>query len=517
MAAASEPVSLAEVQQASKDFRVHGLNPPSPAPSPAQSVKQQFPAPAVTLREVELALDETGEQREGRIRNLFALFDSSKSGFLDHGQIEQRLKTMSIPSHYKFAQDLLQVCDANHDGRVDFLEFRRYIDEKELELYHMFQQIDVTNDGYIHPEELRDALKNAGIHLSDRNLSKFMDHVDRDNNGIITFEEWRDFLLLSPHAGTITEVYQYWEKVCQIDIGEQAIIPEGISRHLYASRYFIAGGVAGAVSRTATAPLDRLKVILQVQTERRARPNLFQGLKQIYTEGGMAGFYVGNGINVLKVAPESAVKFYAFEMLKEVAAKIQGEQKSEIGPLGRLFAGGAAGAIAQTVVYPLDVVKTRLQVLSRKSQMSSLVRDMYAHEGFLSFYRGLVPSLVGIIPYAGIDLAMYETLKDLSRSILPEGTEPGPLTQLACGTISGAIGATSVYPLQLIRTRQAITTLSLLRNFLPLFDVFKRTLEHEGVTAFYKGLVPNLCKVAPAASITYVVYEKMKKLLAIQS
>ncbi|KAG6400099.1 hypothetical protein SASPL_141587 [Salvia splendens] len=103
---------------------------------------------------------------------------------------------MQIPADYKFAKELLLVCDANQDGRVDYQEFRKYMDDKEL----------------------WGALVKTGIELDDDELASFVEHVDKDNNGIITFEEWRDFLLLYPHEGTIENIYR--KRVYLVDIGE---------------------------------------------------------------------------------------------------------------------------------------------------------------------------------------------------------------------------------------------------------------------------------------------------------
>ncbi|RYR54173.1 hypothetical protein Ahy_A06g029427 [Arachis hypogaea] len=303
-------------------------------------------------------------------------------------------------------------------------------------------------------------------------------------------------------------IYHYLERICMVDIGEQTVIPAGISKHIHASRYLIAGGVAGAASRTATAPLDRLKVVLQVQT---TRARIMPAVKDIWKEGGFLGFFRGNGLNVLKVAPESAIRFYTYEMLKTAIVNARGEEvKSDVGTMGRLLAGGIAGAVAQTAIYPMDLVKTRLQTHAceggRIPSLGTLSRDIWVQEGPRAFYRGLVPSLLGIIPYAGIDLAAYETLKDMSKKYILHEGEPGPLVQLGCGTISGALGASCVYPLQVIRTRmQAQSTYS------GMGDVFRKTMKHEGFRGFYKGIFPNLLKVVPSASITYLVYESMKK------
>lgn len=313
-------------------------------------------------------------------------------------------------------------------------------------------------------------------------------------------------------------IYRYLERVCLVDIGEQAVVPEGISKHVHTSRYLIAGAVAGAASRTVTAPLDRLKVILQVQT---TRTSLMPTIKSIWKDGGLRGFFRGNGLNVVKVAPESALRFYTYEMLKRVIVTAQGgEEKAEIGPMGRLLAGGVAGAVAQTTVYPMDLVKTRLQThVSDGGKIPSLgqmTRDIWVQEGPRAFYRGVVPSLIGIIPYAGIDLAAYETFKDLSKKYILQDGEPGPLVQLVCGMTSGALGASCVYPLQVVRTRMQAQRPDTDAAYKGMSDVFRRTFKHEGLRGFYKGIFPNLLKVVPSASITYMVYETMKKRLQLE-
>ncbi|XP_057460185.1 calcium-dependent mitochondrial ATP-magnesium/phosphate carrier protein 3-like isoform X2 [Actinidia eriantha] len=412
---AVEHVNLPAVAAAAEEDHSQGRRPGCCNP-----VKKPGP---VSMDHVLSALQETMDDRDARIRSLFNFFDDANAGYLDYAQIEKGLSALQIPAEYKYANDLLRVCDRNRDGRVDYQEFRRYMDDKELELYRIFQAIDVEHNGCILPEELWDALVKAGIEIDDEQLASFVEHVDKDNNGIITFEEWRDFLLLYPHEATIENIYHYWERAYLVDIGEQAVIPERISKHVHASKYLIAGAVAGTASRTATAPLDRLKVVLQVQT---TRASIGPAIKNIWREGGFLGFFRGNGLNVLKVAPESAIKFYTYEMLKNIIGDIKGEGKDDIGASGRLVAGGLAGAVAQTAIYPMDLVKTRLQTCvcdgGKVPSLGKLSKDIWVQEGPRAFYRGLVPSLLGIIPYAGIDLAAYETLKDMSkRYILHDG------------------------------------------------------------------------------------------------
>ena len=189
--------------------------------------------------------------------------------------------------------------------------------------------------------QLRMGLR-AGVQLGDQELDAFMQYIDQDKNGKITFGEWRDFLLLYPREATLSNIYQYWEKISLVDIGEQAVIPEGIGEQ-HQLRYLVAGAMAGAASRTATAPLDRLKVLLAVQTKT-TTSGIMHGLKHIYERNGIMGFFRGNGLNVLKITPESAVKFYAYEIMKKVV--VGDGHNGEIGTAGRLVAGGTAGGLS---------------------------------------------------------------------------------------------------------------------------------------------------------------------------
>lgn len=120
-------------------------------------------------------------------------------------------------------------------------------------------------------------------------------------------------------------------------------------------KHLAAGAIAGAVSRSFTAPLDRLKVFLQVRGAEFA--NLSYCFRQLLKEGGYRSLWRGNGINVLKIAPETAIKFMAYEHAKR---KIRGNSSAELTIQQRFLAGALAGVVSQTVIYPMEVLKTRL-------------------------------------------------------------------------------------------------------------------------------------------------------------
>lgn len=324
------------------------------------------------------------------------------------------------------------------------------------------------------------------------------------------------------------------------DVGEDLAIPEEFTETEILQgvwwRHLVAGGAAGTVSRTCTAPLDRLKVLLQVNKRltpeigavstmkggviqvhatKPAQLGIVSGMQHMLEEGGIRSLWRGNGINVIKIAPESALKFMAYEQMKRI---IRGGQSRELSIQERFCAGSAAGAISQTIIYPMEVLKTRL-ALRRTGQYSSIsdcAKKLLANEGVSCFYRGYLPNLMGIIPYAGIDLAVYETLKRYYLSHHSDKEDPGVVLMLACGTASSTCGQIASYPLALVRTRLQAQGVTAGSKKDTMFTLFRTILTNEGVQGLYRGITPNFMKVAPAVSISYVVYEHVRQALGVE-
>jgi solute carrier family 25 (mitochondrial phosphate transporter), member 23/24/25/41 len=155
----------------------------------------------------------------------------------------------------------------------------------------------------------------------------------------------------------------------------------------------------------------------------------------------------------------------------------------------------------------------------------STARKMLASpSGMLSYYRGLGMGLAGMFPYSAIDLFIFEK----SKSVLvarkarihrchEEDVPIGNFATGAIGALSGAVSATMVYPLNLLRTRlQAQGTVLHQPTYSGILDVTRRTIQGEGFVGLFRGVTPNLLKVAPAVSISYIVYENAKALMGLQ-
>jgi solute carrier family 25 phosphate transporter 23/24/25/41 len=158
--------------------------------------------------------------------------------------------------------------------------------------------------------------------------------------------------------------------------------------------------------------------------------------------------------------------------------------------------------ISQVSIYPMEVFKTRLAIAApgQIHGMADCARQTFAQGGYRAFYAGLGPSIVGIIPYAAIDLSLNSILKDFAADYLQQAKrETSVPVLLGCGMTSSGTAAVLTFPLNVIRTKTQATG--------EPFGRVISTVQSQGWRAFYRGLVPCLAKVLPATSISYVAYE----------
>ncbi|XP_067109865.1 mitochondrial adenyl nucleotide antiporter SLC25A24-like [Osmerus mordax] len=453
---------------------------------------------------------------ERSYQDLFEKLDTNKDGKVDVAELRAGLKAMGI-FRQGAAQKIVLSGDQNRDGTLDFSEFSRYLKEHEKKLRLTFKSLDKNNDGQIDASEIQLALAELGMDVSRQDAHKILHSMDVDGTMMVDWNEWREHFLFNP-AHNLEEIIRFWKHSSVLDIGDSLAIPDEFTEEEKITggwwRQLVAGAMAGAVSRTGTAPLDRIKVFMQVHSSKSNKISVTGGLKRMVAEGGLASLWRGNGVNVLKIAPETSIKFAAYEQYKKLLAsegeKVQTHQ--------RFLAGSLAGATAQTAIYPMEVMKTRLTLgkTGQYSGMSDCARKILRKEGVKAFYKGYTPNILGIIPYAGIDLAVYESLKNawLSR-YARDSANPGILVLVACGTISSTCGQLASYPLALLRTRMQAQASLDASDQPSMTGLVKRIVSQEGFFGLYRGILPNFMKVIPAVSISYVVYEYMKTGLGI--
>ncbi|XP_064416065.1 mitochondrial adenyl nucleotide antiporter SLC25A24 isoform X2 [Latimeria chalumnae] len=456
---------------------------------------------------------------EKRYAELFEKLDTNKDGKVDILELREGLKAMGVGLDKGAEQKIVKAGDINQDGQLDFDEFSQYLREHEKKLKLAFKSLDKNNDGKVDVSEVMQSLETLGVKLSREHAEKILQSIDADGTMTVDWNEWREHFLFNP-ATNLQEIIRYWKHSSVLDIGDSITIPDEFTEEEKKTgmwwKQLLSGGVAGAVSRTGTAPLDRLKVLMQVHSSKSNKISLGSGFKQMLKEGGVQSLWRGNGTNVLKIAPETALKFLAYEQYKKLLAGEGGKVRTA----ERFVAGSLAGATAQTVIYPMEVLKTRLTLrkTGQYSGMFDCAKKVLKVEGIKAFYKGYVPNILGIIPYAGIDLAIYETLKNAwLQNYAKDSANPGVLVLLGCGTVSSTCGQLASYPLALVRTRMQAQASVEGAPQLNMVSLLKKIIEKEGFFGLYRGIAPNFMKVIPAVSISYIVYEYMKTALGITS
>ncbi|KAI9012389.1 mitochondrial carrier domain-containing protein [Hyaloraphidium curvatum] len=402
---------------------------------------------------------------------------------------------------------------------VPFERFDEIVTRRVSELSELFKSMDLDHDNSVDAKELRTRLATEGFRARDEFVKAFIDHLDENHDRKIQLDELLRFALLIPGASTLTDlsgfVIELWEPNFHLD---------PVPRHsAFDWRNFVAGGVSGALSRTATAPIDRIRIVLQVSSPKATGSTIASAVKQVYEEAGAMAFFKGNGLNVAKIIPETALLFGLFETSKKMIAKGQGvDDPAKLTPFGKFLAGGLSGVVSQTVMYPVDSLRCRMMAnLSHVGPGEATIRGEFVRSfrelssaGLPAFFRGWLPATLGIFPYSGLNLSAFETLK--LRLLRLRGKES--LTSwetMAIGSVAGGFAASVTFPLNATRTRlQASNTTLHPHAYEGFLHCVAQTYQRLGIRGFYQGLGVSLMKVLPSNSLAYLFYEATRKLLA---
>ncbi|KAI4270003.1 MAG: hypothetical protein LQ337_006955 [Flavoplaca oasis] len=288
----------------------------------------------------------------------------------------------------------------------------------------------------------------------------------------------------------------------------------------------LAGGVAGLVSRFCIAPLDVLKIRLQLQTSPLQR-NGFWGIdsglassttintcKQILRDEGVTAFWKGNIPAELLYVAYSAAQFSTYRITNKLLQTFKLPNTVDT-----FLSGASAGATATSLTYPLDLLRTRFAAQGRDRiypNLRSSVLEIARTEGAKGFFQGLTPAVGQVVPYMGLFFSIYEVLRPpLADISLPLGSGD------ACaGILSGVLAKSGVFPLDLIRKRLQVQGPMRARYAGGSIPVYKGVLAtgrvivgKEGWRGLYRGLGISLVKSAPASAITMWTYEHALKVL----
>lgn len=289
----------------------------------------------------------------------------------------------------------------------------------------------------------------------------------------------------------------------------------------------LAGAIAGLVSRFCIAPLDVLKIRLQLQYHSLAEPlyrraglnsNSPAGVvavaREILRNEGLTAFWKGNIPAEGLYLSYGAVQFLAYRSSNELIDRLGNGRLP--GTVKSFLAGAVAGTAATTTTYPLDLLRTRFAAQGTEKVYAGLaasVRDITRHEGYTGFFRGLSAGIGQVVPYMGLFFALYEGLKPaLAPLELPFSS-----SDAVTGVIASVLSKSAVFPLDTVRKRLQVQGPTRAKYIgvakMPVYDrgilnTISVIVKLEGARGLYRGLAVSLIKAAPASAVTMWTYER---------
>merc|ERR1711909_185478 len=272
---------------------------------------------------------------------------------------------------------------------------------------------------------------------------------------------------------------------------------------------FALSGCAAVISKTAAAPIERIKLLVQNQDEMIKAGRLSEPYKGVidctvktFKSEGLLPFWRGNLANCLRYFPTQALNF-AFKDTIKAAFKSNPNEGYTMKFTKNIFSGGAA-AMSLCFVYSLDYARTRLANDNKSAgkggerQFNGLI-DVYrkplASDGIQGLYRGFVISCVGIVVYRGFYFGLYDSLKPILL-----GNDSSLLLSFALGyTVTVSSGLLS-YPIDTIRRRMMMTSGQAVK-YKGSIDCGMQIVKSEGFMSLMKGAGANILRGVAGAGV----------------
>lgn len=283
---------------------------------------------------------------------------------------------------------------------------------------------------------------------------------------------------------------------------------------------FALSGAAAVISKTAAAPIERVKLLVQNQDEmikmgRLDKPysGVIDCTARTFRTEGLLPFWRGNLANCIRYFPTQALNF-AFKDKIKALFKASKADSYPVSFAKNIGSGGAAGAMSLCFVYSLDYARTRLANDAKSGkkggerQFNGLV-DVYKKtlksDGFVGLYRGFVISCVGIVVYRGCYFGFYDSLKPIVL-----GDNPNLMLSFALGYIVTITSGLISYPIDTIRRRMMMTSGQAVK-YNGSIDCAVQIMKNEGAMSFMKGAGANILRGVAGAGVL-AGFDKFKEL-----
>ncbi|KAI9686256.1 MAG: hypothetical protein M1822_003912 [Bathelium mastoideum] len=293
--------------------------------------------------------DEKLKAQDRRVERLWRTLDTRDEGQLDVSALKNGLRKMNHPLQNadNLISDILKVVDSNGDGRIQFNEFRTFVEQTEKELLTLFNSIDRDHNGNLDKDELHAAFSRAGLSVDRSNLDRFFSDVDRNHDGVISFDEWRDFLLFIPtHDPGLKAILSYYSATVKVNAEGDVLIShdamEGLGKRLPHLSHMLFGSII-AIARPPPKP----------------RPP-----DDEFGERAVEAVSIQSECSVEE--PNSTVLLDNIEEISGAHIQREVEKRREsvlmefLPDPGYFLAGGLAGVASRTSTAPLDRLKVYL-------------------------------------------------------------------------------------------------------------------------------------------------------------
>jgi solute carrier family 25 (adenine nucleotide translocator) protein 4/5/6/31 len=310
-------------------------------------------------------------------------------------------------------------------------------------------------------------------------------------------------VMATPHSGSTSPASS--DPLLGVTTREpNEIIPKKKQRH---ARAAIAGACAGAIAKTVVAPIERVKILMQLQASLKNKAyidkNSFQVASMIYRREGVLAFWRGNFHNVLQQAGTSALNFMFMDYYKAITGE---------SVYSSFLCGGMAGGTATTILYPIQFLRTRLAAdvgstghRSYPNGMRDVLRSTLRVDGVRGLYQGYGIALAGIFLYRSLHMGGYDAIKTVRHQNMTwtEKLVAAQFVSLAAGTVC--------YPIDSVRRRLMMQAGRENKTYRHALHAFQTILRDEGFRGFYRGLGPNLVRSLGAA-LLLVSYDALRSM-----
>jgi solute carrier family 25 (adenine nucleotide translocator) protein 4/5/6/31 len=283
------------------------------------------------------------------------------------------------------------------------------------------------------------------------------------------------------------------------------------------------GGSIGAVSKTVMAPVERVKLLMQTQDSNpavlRGEVERYKGIgdcfKRVNAEQGLQAFWRGNLVNCLRYAPQQGSALAFNDFLNNAFPNYNPNTDFWKSFGVKLFSGGLAGAVANTICYPFDFARTRLasDLAKGKPQFKGIldcISTTVKSQGLTGLYTGWTVTCMGAFVYRAGQLGCFKQIQDLNPYAKDKGSK-GAISSFVAVTAARTVVMPFNYPFDTVRRRMMLQSEKPVaeRVYKGSFDCFFKVFQKEGAKGMYKGMVPELFR-GVGGSLVIVIYDRIK-------